>query len=108
MMMGLRKAAQIPDVAADKMVHIMILGALFERGKNMLIVEPPLKKSQQVKRRMVPKTTKGKELISKQSSFCNLSTHHSTSCGLFWLLIQSIASCCSSTFYLSDLFFSFP
>jgi hypothetical protein len=37
----------------------------------MLIVEPPLKKSQLTKRRMVPKTMKGKELLSKESSYCS-------------------------------------
>mgnify|MGYP006923021032 CR=1 FL=1 len=60
-MRGFRKAELSPPVAPEIIVHIMILGALLSLGRNMSIVEPPLKNSELTKSRMVPKTTNGKE-----------------------------------------------
>ena len=53
-MRGLRKAAVRPPVTPEIMVTIMIFGALLSRGWNISPVEPPLKKSQLTKRRIVP------------------------------------------------------
>ena len=72
----------IPPVDPEIIVHIMILGELFDLGLNISMVEPPLKNSQLTNRSMVPNTTNGKELISNKSSFCNSPIHHSTSAGL--------------------------
>lgn len=69
MIKGFKKADERPPVAPEIIVHIMIFGALFYLGRNMSIVEPPLKKSELTSRRIVPKTTKGNEFISKLSSY---------------------------------------
>ena len=69
MINGFRKAELRPPVAPDIIVHIMIFGALFSLGRNMSIVDPPLKKRELTRRRIVPKTTNGKEFLSKLSSF---------------------------------------
>lgn len=68
-MSGFRKAETRPPDAAEIIVTIMILGGLLLRGANIVMVEPPLKKSQPTSKKMVPKTTKGNELISNVSFF---------------------------------------
>lgn len=50
----------MPEEAAEIIVTIMIL-ATFILFANMVKVDPPLKKSQLTRRKIVPKTTKGIE-----------------------------------------------
>jgi len=59
-----------------------------------------LKKSQLTKSMIVPKTTKEKEFGSKLFSFYSSFTHHSTSAGEFCMLIHSVVSFMSKTFFL--------
>ena len=108
MIRGLRKAELTPPEHPEIRVHIMIFGAPLLLGANIFIVDPPLKNSQQTKRRIVPNTVNGNEFISLFSPLTSSDIHHSTSAGLFYFFNHSIVSFYSKTFLRFSGFFSLP
>jgi hypothetical protein len=61
MMYGLKKVEMSPDIPAEIIVFMIIFATLFFRGLNIVLADPPLKKSHEIHKSKVPITMNGIE-----------------------------------------------